>query len=1254
MSLNSAASTETREVARNIDPKVIELLEAEDEIPVIIMLKDEPMAKKSGIFTKPRKPAQKFTNAKEKRELMLAERKPMIKKQQDKVLFTLDFEQLGNDMGNIRVTGVKGKEVKTNLKGNKKDFGLKRKFTTLNGFHGMLTKQGLEKLKNNPNVKSISYDEILHISLDSSVPLINTSNAWATQVSGTNITGAGQTVCVIDTGAAYNHTSLGGCTSVEFLAGNCSTILSGYDYLNSDTDPLDDHGHGTHITGIIISNDSTYKGVAPDAKIVSLKACGSDGSCSTSAITNSVDWCINNASTFNISVISMSLGTDTRYSSACDTQTLASSANSAAAAGLFVVAATGNDNDEDGISSPACGSNVTSIGSTTKADAVSESFSNSASILDLLAPGSSIKSLKAAGTGAGTCVDAGVYRTCSGTSMATPHVAGAATLLYQYYEAITNTTLTWQEIKTAFNSTGENINDSRNGIIRPRIDVYSALLTLAPTITFVDPTPANNTIITNAYTMINITSPVNLNSALLEWNSSTNTTMNGSGTNWYYNQTGTNRITYKVYGNTTGGAIGESETRTLTLNDSAPTIDTKYPNLVNVSIAEPNNQTFNLTYSDPEGNPVHIYWYLNSTQDSTYNNLSHYNFTGNYSATGDYNITVVVSDTVLNGSNSWILTVNNTNRAPTLTILQTTVSINETSVLVLNDSSLYNASDPDGDTTTINATSADFVINQTTLNYTTTYNDVGPHIVTINVTDTGNLSATGNITVNIINIDTDNDGNPDWNETDDDNDGINDTTDYLNGNISLVTTTGISVLNITVNSSTNLSQTFNTTLFTRIYDNTSLIIEFNFSFADGSALDLAATVIEKQNTTNGGLLLKGVNLTKSNTTKTFYILNVSSSHGVCIKDAEINLLSEISTNCTGTNEQFVDCSGARGGYNCTANGTGWKITGLSNSGVVQANDTQSPAISSLSTSVSTSGATISFSVDESSNYSISYGTTTALGTDNSNSTKNSQDKSVSLSGLSSSTKYYYNITTCDAYDNCGTNGTFSFTTSTPTTTSSGGGGGGGGSTVDVSSGKVLPTGLSRSYSTSKKVAVNGKISFSAVGGTHSVKVKKVINATHATIEIASTPQEITLGEGESRIVDLNGDKISDLLVKMISVKATGSTRYAEISLKLLAQPKPKKEVKKVEEKTIEVNASKQEGNKSQNISTPPTTITKEDKKGYTMVLVIIGVIAGITIILLATLRMLKKRKIRKVHHKKGKGLNAEKEHIKEDGRRKDQ
>ena len=237
---------------------------------------------------------------------------------------------------------------------------------------------------------------------------------------------------------------------------------------------MDNNSHGTHVAGILAGNGA-IKGVAPDAKLVALKACDSAGYCYDEDIGKAIDWCIDNASSLNISVISMSLGGNIGYSSYCD-NSFTPFINTAVGQNILVAVASGNNGWTNAISSPACVENATSVGAVYDANVGSRSwefctdsntardkiacFTNRGLNLDLLAPGVDINSSVLNGT----------YGQKSGTSMATPHVSGAALLLKEY-----SNELTPAQIETALKNSGASIYDSATGLTFPRIDVLNAL-----------------------------------------------------------------------------------------------------------------------------------------------------------------------------------------------------------------------------------------------------------------------------------------------------------------------------------------------------------------------------------------------------------------------------------------------------------------------------------------------------------------------------------------------------------------------------------------------------------------------------------------------------------------------------------------------------------------------------------------------------------------------------------------------------------
>ena len=300
-----------------------------------------------------------------------------------------------------------------------------------------------------------------HIDLSASVPYIGATNVWPISVSGTNITGKNVTVCVVDTGIDYTHTALGGCIGV-----GCK-VLGGYDYVNSDDNPIDDNSHGTHAAGIIASSDGTYKGVAPEASLIAMKSFDATGYAPSQNIANGIKWCVDNSATYNIKIISMSFGDGSVYNStSCPNDTLIDPQLDAAhSAGILLVASSGNSHGTTGVTYPACHSDVIAVGATGRDDDNIQSFSNSGENLDMLAPGASITS---------TVLSNG-FGSMSGTSMAAPHISGAAALLIQYIKLKEGRTLMPGQAEDRLEDSGKLVNDTRNGIVRPRVNILAAI-----------------------------------------------------------------------------------------------------------------------------------------------------------------------------------------------------------------------------------------------------------------------------------------------------------------------------------------------------------------------------------------------------------------------------------------------------------------------------------------------------------------------------------------------------------------------------------------------------------------------------------------------------------------------------------------------------------------------------------------------------------------------------------------------------------
>ncbi|MDI6738070.1 MAG: S8 family serine peptidase [Nanoarchaeota archaeon] len=346
-----------------------------------------------------------------------------------------------------------------------KGFEKKHEYRTFNGFSGKVTTEALAALEANPDVEAVYFDREVHAFAEQPNMLqINADDTWATQVNGVNITGIGETICILDTGIAYDHADFGSCARTPNInGGSCPKVVGGYDYVNTDNDPYDDNGHGSHVAGIAASQSTGYLGVAPSARIVMMKVLNSSGSGSSSNVIAGIDWCVSHAVALNITAISMSLGIpNKKYEFFCPNAAEKASINAAVAAGVPVFIAAGNNHFRDGISTPACIENATSVGAVNSADSITF---NRGRILDMLAPGVSITSTNYTGT----------HVAMSGTSMSTPHAAGFSALLKQYAKLKFSRNLTAEQIKHNMITSGLMVYDSLSKLSFPRIDALASI-----------------------------------------------------------------------------------------------------------------------------------------------------------------------------------------------------------------------------------------------------------------------------------------------------------------------------------------------------------------------------------------------------------------------------------------------------------------------------------------------------------------------------------------------------------------------------------------------------------------------------------------------------------------------------------------------------------------------------------------------------------------------------------------------------------
>jgi subtilisin family serine protease len=273
----------------------------------------------------------------------------------------------------------------------------------VNGFSAEMTEEQALKLSDDPRVRLVEEDSIIEADATQNnapwgLDRIGQRDLPLNGVYSYTATGAGVNVYIIDTGIRRTHTQFGGRASAAF------------DAVGDGQNTNDCNGHGTHVSGTV--GGSTY-GVAKGVRLFAVRVLNCSGSGTNSGVIAGVDWVT--AHHVSPAVANMSLGGG--ISDALDT-----AVRNSIASGVTYAVAAGNSNTNASNSSPARVAEAITVGSSTMTDARS-SFSNFGSVVDIFAPGSSILS-------AWNTSDTATA-TLSGTSMATPHVAGVAARFLQ-------------------------------------------------------------------------------------------------------------------------------------------------------------------------------------------------------------------------------------------------------------------------------------------------------------------------------------------------------------------------------------------------------------------------------------------------------------------------------------------------------------------------------------------------------------------------------------------------------------------------------------------------------------------------------------------------------------------------------------------------------------------------------------------------------------------------------------------------------
>ena len=311
---------------------------------------------------------------------------------------------------------------------------IKKTYNIIPAMAASLPEKAIEALKKNPNIMDIELDGLVYAldtELDSSWG-VDRIDAEVVHSTGSN-KGDGVEIAIIDTGIDYTHTDLN------------DNYAGGYDFVNLDNDPMDDDGHGTHVAGIIGAEDDNkgVVGVAPEARLYALKALDNTGVGYISDIISAIQWATdpdgNGSADDRLDIINMSLG------ATVGNIFLKWACKLAYRDGLLIVAAAGNEY-RGSVIYPAAYAEVVAV-SASGYDVINHQdflagFSSTGNEVELAAPGVDINS---------TFLGGG-YKVYDGTSMASPHVAGAAALVWAENSSWSN-----KDIRSHLQLTAEDI-----------------------------------------------------------------------------------------------------------------------------------------------------------------------------------------------------------------------------------------------------------------------------------------------------------------------------------------------------------------------------------------------------------------------------------------------------------------------------------------------------------------------------------------------------------------------------------------------------------------------------------------------------------------------------------------------------------------------------------------------------------------------------------------------------------------------------